>query len=242
MLPAIKLWGSYSLQLYPFFLGISLAFFFRNLFEVNQKENIFKSKVELFFVYLLLLSSAFIGARILFFLSLGEIFTSIFNPQKLISGGGLVFFGGYIFAFITLYLYSVLRGINVALLINFLPGAVYAHAIGRLGCFFAGCCHGDYCPLSFLDRWPTQLLEASFLIYLGRVLKRRINTGRSNIFAFYVLSYSVFRFLNEYLRGDDIRGKWILDLSTSQIVSMALILIFSLVYLKESFSTKSSDT
>lgn len=90
-----------------------------------------------------------------------------------------------------------------------------AHGIGRLGCFLAGCCYG--LPT---DAWygvqfpgmtgkviPTQLFEMIFLLLLAIIL---------GIFAFkkvtvytlpiYMFSYSIFRFVIEFYRGDE-RGQ-----------------------------------
>ena len=58
--------------------------------------------------------------------------------------GGMVFYGGFIFAFITLIVYAQLSRLSVANLLDvFAPGAALGLAFGRIGCFMAGCCWGD---------------------------------------------------------------------------------------------------
>lgn len=134
----------------------------------------------------------------------------------------------------------------------FLPHADYVmlalplgHAIGRVGCFLAGCCHGRPTSLPWAVTFtspaadvadeflgvpvhPTQLYEAAgvlaiFLLIVYRILPRvraaklRMGTG----FLAYVLAYSVLRFGLEFLRGDD-RGELLSPaLSPSQWISLA---------------------
>lgn len=239
MLPSINLPGGFLIHSYPFFLGISLAFFFKYSLKNNRKVNLFSSRLEVTCLLTVLPLIAFSGGRLFFQLIDGDL-SNLLND--FFYGGGLVFYGGYICSFIFIYLYCRLTNKATGKLISFLPGVIFAHAIGRVGCFLAGCCHGNYCPLDFLDRWPTQLFEVGFLIALGLKLKKRIEENKKNNFFIYVLAYSVFRFLNEFLRGDEIRGIWHLGLSTSQIVSLVLFVLFGLAHLKETFSTNSSET
>lgn len=134
----------------------------------------------------------------------------------------------------------------------FLPHADYVmlalplgHAIGRVGCFLTGCCHGRPSSVPWAVAFtspaadvadeflgvpvhPTQLYEAAgelalFLFIAYRILPRvraarlRMGTG----FLAYVLGYSALRFGLEFLRGDD-RGHLLsAALSPSQWISLA---------------------
>ncbi|MCL2557947.1 MAG: prolipoprotein diacylglyceryl transferase [Treponema sp.] len=112
------------------------------------------------------------------------------------------------------------------------------HFFGRIGCFLGGCCFGVECSFGFtfhdspmaeangVSRFPVQLLEAAFnlcLFFLLHVLlKRKMLANR--LAHTYLLIYSVGRFFIEFLSGDDAhRGIW-LFLSTSQIISLAILL------------------
>ena len=100
--------------------------------------------------------------------------------------------------------------------ISLLPCSILiAHAFGRIGCFFAGCCYGketdSFLGVQFPDLphpvHPTQLYEAAFLFVLFAVsvyliLKKDFKHNLS----LYLIAYGVFRFLIEYVRGDD-RGE-----------------------------------
>lgn len=115
------------------------------------------------------------------------------------------------------------------------------HGFGRLGCFFVGCCHGYATDAWYgVNMWtesgwqkvlPVQLYEAVFLFILSAALfvcickmgegaRRRIP-----LLAIYAVAYGVWRFLIEYLRGDN-RGETIVSfLSPSQLTALILIAV-----------------
>lgn len=117
----------------------------------------------------------------------------------------------------------------------FIPiGIAIAHAFGRLGCNFAGCCYGAATDGSWglacaaydpTLRIPTQLLEMSFLLILAGVmafLYFRYNFYYN--FGVYAIAYGVWRFIIEFFRDDD-RGALILGLQPSQFWSILMVLI-----------------
>ena len=112
------------------------------------------------------------------------------------------------------------------------------HSLGRVGCFFAGCCYGketDSClgvkfPNLPHPVYPTQLYEAAFLLILFAVcsyllLRRKF---RHNM-TVYLIGYGIFRFLIEFIRGDD-RGKLFGLLSPSQFWSLGMVILGVLLY------------
>lgn len=104
-----------------------------------------------------------------------------------------------------------------------------AHAFGRIGCFFAGCCYGKasaygvYMASAGEKVLPVQLWEAAFLACLAIVLSRLC--GRRMLAApVYLTSYGTWRFVIEYFRGDD-RGKTIVSfLTPSQLAAVIMII------------------
>ena len=119
-----------------------------------------------------------------------------------------------------------------------------AHGIGRIGCFTAGCCHGNPTDAWYgVTMWtgpetqwmkvvPTQLFEALFLFALSAVLfyffyKKfdKEGTKRFPLLSIYVMAYGVWRFFIEYFRADD-RGQTIVPfLSPSQLVAIVMVLL-----------------
>src|SRR5713226_4898744 len=173
----------------------------------------------------------------------------ILGLSTLLSGG--TYYGGFLAALVVALLYARRFGLK------FLPlGDVYAaplalgHAIGRLGCFAAGCCYGKTTTLLWgvtftnphardlvgtplgIPLHPTQLYESAaefliftFLIILGR-RQRPGKQAAGQLFAVYAVLYGVTRGTIEFFRGDPDRtliagGAF----SLMQVVSVALILL-----------------
>lgn len=155
--------------------------------------------------------------------------------------GGLVSFGGLIGGAISFAAWY--RRNKIApwprILDWLAPCIAFGHALGRLGCLFAGCCYGKPTELPwgiiFTDAGslaplgialhPTQIYEFIFLAFLGSfLLKRVLKTDRiaGVAFSYYLLIYSAGRFLIEFFRGDDPRA---LGLSPGQYFSLIVFII-----------------
>ena len=147
--------------------------------------------------------------------------------------GGLIFGVGTFFALYALWARKHYPGSWEKILVIAPAAIALAHAIGRIGCFLAGCCYGEE-----TDAWygiqfettdtkviPTNLFEALFLFALVGVLlflalKFRSPYGAS----VYLIAYGIWRFLIEYVRGD-YRGSFIPGLTPSQFWSIILVLL-----------------
>ena len=172
--------------------------------------------------------------------------------------GGMVFYGGLIGGIVTGFYY--IRHLKHINLDAWLYADVYApaiplfHTFGRIGCFLGGCCYGIESKWGFVYhtapipesnevvRFPIQLVEAAGNMMLFCVLYQLSKKKHSNgvIFAFYIIFYSIMRFVLEFFRGDDVRG-FIWKLSTSQWIS--LILLFSgLITVKHIIDITSQDS
>ena len=109
------------------------------------------------------------------------------NPASVIrvDQGGLMFYGGFILAFIIFFGWCFLKKENPLALADLLAAVIpLGHAFGRIGCFFYGCCYGRdsdaWCAVVFpagSPSWyehgrravsvlPTQLFEAAALFAL----------------------------------------------------------------------------
>jgi phosphatidylglycerol:prolipoprotein diacylglycerol transferase len=194
--------------------------------------------------------SALVGAKLLLLIVDFETFSR--DPRELLtllrSGG--VFYGGLIAAVVVALWYLRRHRMPVWSVTDaFAPGIALGHVIGRMGCFFAGCCYGRATDVSwavtFTNEYaaqnvgtplnvplhPTQLYEAGaeLLILIGLLLfEKRGRHFPGRTFWSYMLVYGITRFIIEFYRGDP-RGM-VGDLSTSQFVS-ALLVPLSLVML-----------
>lgn len=178
-----------------------------------------------------------IGSRLVFIASRIPWLILNFSVKNVIAtviGGGFVFYGGLFGVLLGVYCYSKKHNYDLGKMYNMMaPTIPLFHSIGRIGCLMAGCCYGfefseriTVFNLFYMDRFPTQIIEAVFEIILFVVIlvyqKKKENP---NALRLYLVSYAVFRFLLEFARGDSVRGVFLI-LSTSQIISLGILLYF----------------
>lgn len=179
-------------------------------------------------------ATSWIGAKVFFLIvsSQDQASEYIVNNSFWL-GGGFVFYGGLIFGLAFYFLYSLwLKKFPFEESKMLVPGLVFGHAIGRLGCFLAGCCFGSQCDLPWAvhmhGEWihPVQLYEAFGLFAIGYMSLKWVKNKEKNFFIVtrYLIYYSLLRFVVEHFRGDKIRGVYWYDLSTSQMISVALFM------------------
>ncbi|RPI87352.1 MAG: prolipoprotein diacylglyceryl transferase, partial [Planctomycetaceae bacterium] len=69
--------------------------------------------------------------------------------------GGLVLYGGLLFAPVAYWLFCRRKGLNpLALADIFITSVFLGLLFGRLGCLLHGCCYGDYCELPWAVTFP----------------------------------------------------------------------------------------
>lgn len=159
----------------------------------------------------------------------------------LVMQGGFVFYGGVIGGALMLLLAAFIHKQPV---LKYLEAAIpcipIAHGFGRIGCHFASCCYGipydgplhviyhapAYAPVE-VPLFPVQLLEAVLNLILAAVLLAYVwKKGCTiNSVAIYGISYGVLRFFLEYLRYDDAERGGFLMFSTSQWISIFIIVM-----------------
>jgi phosphatidylglycerol:prolipoprotein diacylglycerol transferase len=199
--------------------------------------------------------SALVGAKLLLLVVDFQSFAQ--NPRAIIdlarSGG--VFYGGLVLAVVVALWY--IRRIRLPLWTTcdvFAPGIALGHVVGRMGCFFAGCCYGKPTTVPWaitftnvqaaenvgtplnIPLHPTQLYEAgaeALILFILLATERRGKSYPGRTFWLYMLLYAISRFIIEFYRGDP-RGA-VLALSTSQFISVLLapLAVVMLVYLRK---------
>lgn len=216
-------------------------------------------KDDIFYSFLFGFVGVGIGGKLLYIITIFPVFLKLSQrniPFKkmlpMITNSGFVFYGSLIGAGIAIFIYSKVFSLPLERLLYFLvPAIPLIHSIGRLGCMAAGCCYGIPCS-SFgyymnksmiapqnIKLFPTQLLESIYcllIFILIVVLFKKINNGYK-LLGIYILLYSPFRFLMEFFRGDIIRGG-IGVLSTSQIISLLMILLMSYYFIRSHIKSK----
>lgn len=245
MYPVLISIGSFTLYTYGLFVAIGLLSAMSLSKHLGKKEGLVPQQItDLYFVILL---SAIIGARGLYVLISFDSYKD--NPVDIfkIWEGGLVFFGGFIIAVIAVLIYIRQKKMPLWKTADIIaPGIALGHALGRIGCFFAGCCHGQRCDLPFAIVFthpqslaplntalhPTQLYMIASNLFLLMitlyVFKHRKFHGM--VFLTYIMLYSFFRSIIEFFRGD-FRGDFFLDfISLSQGIGLSASVI-ALIFL-----------
>ena len=159
---------------------------------------------------------------------------------------GLVLLGGVIAGFITAWYYSRRKQVPfLATTDLFVPSLALGIAVGRLGCFFNGCCFGlpsdlpwacTFPPESLAGEvypgvhvHPTQLYESSYMLLVFAILMiaDRKPMLRGVVTGWFLLLYGVGRFFIEMLRWYE--HEMILfaapRFTLSQLLSAAMIIL-----------------
>ena len=162
---------------------------------------------------------ALVGARIWYVVSYWkeDFADRPWLETMMIQRGGLVFYGGFIGAFLACYVYVHRVGLPAWKLADVMaPSIALGHAIGRLGCLMHGCCYGLACDLPWAIHFPgrhetrgagvhpTQLYESGLNLLMSLALARVFKVRRfdGQVFALYMCCYAVLRSIVEVFRGD----------------------------------------
>ncbi len=226
--------------MYGLMIAVGILACFGLLFWYGKKKKIEEKFID--FVFYVALASILLGfgSAALF----QATYNYIENPSAGFNfDGGITFIGGLIGGAGTfLVLYFIFRKHFKTRLIDvlsFLPCCILiAHAFGRVGCFFAGCCYGkptnSFLGVQFPGMshrvHPTQLYEAVFLFALCALCfflawKKNFKHNMS----LYLIAYGIFRFCIEFLR-DDARGQLLGSISPSQFWSIGMVALGIALY------------
>lgn len=166
--------------------------------------------------------------------------------------GGSVFYGGLIGFLLTAYICVKKKKLNKKKYFDIFAVIIpLFHFFGRIGCFLVGCCYGIESKIGFtyhrslvesanhVHRFPIQLVEAGFNLILFFVLYKfyKKEKYKGKLIYIYLMSYAVARFIFEFFRGDDYRG-FLFGLSTSQIISILIVITVVLIYIFKGIKRK----
>lgn len=183
--------------------------------------------------------------------------SSVYDVQSFITAflnaaSGMVFYGGLFGAIAGICLFCRILKVPLRPFLNPMTCVFpLMHAFGRLGCTLGGCCYGieyhGFCAIHYTSaqinpgisdhiadfpRFPVQPLEGvlEVLLCAALVLIYLKTRDRYDLVMIYLFSYGVIRFLDEFLRGDAVRGFWG-PFSTSQWIALGCIIFTILWYL-----------
>ncbi len=231
--PIVIIPGKIEIYWYGIWIAVGLLTCFGVLFAFSKKRGLARNLVDfIFYAGVVSIAIGFVSAAVF-----QGVYNYIEDPTKGFSlTGGITFIGGLIGGVIVFLLAFFIFGKKYGKLqeiIEIAPSCILiAHAFGRVGCFFAGCCYGKVTDSVFGMQFPglpspvfpTNLYEAIFLFIMFGVCTYLYLTKKSkHNLAIYLISYGVFRFLIEFLRGDH-RGDFVGSLSPSQFWSIFMVI------------------
>jgi len=221
MFPILVKIGPLTIHTYGFMMAVGVALGLWFIYAQARKAGLDANRIMDAAFYTIIVS--LIGAKLILFASNLSYYTTY--PKELFSlaRSGGVFQGGLTFGVIYALWYFHRKKIPTWPTADLIaPALALGHGFGRIGCFSAGCCYGSECSSPWAAVFkngyaseltgvplhtplhPVQLYEAvlNFLNFavLFLILKKKKFDGQ--VFAFYIVNYSVIRFVTEYFRGD----------------------------------------
>ena len=252
MYPQLFHLGKFFLPTYGFL--VSLGVLTGLWISVRNSERLGINGDKAWNLGILVVLCGIIGAKVLYVVNEWSYYSAhaneIFSINTLQAGG--VFSGGLLAAFMAAAWYVWKHQMPALGTCDaFAPGLALGHAVGRIGCFAAGCCYGK--PT---ERWwgvvfhnplansitgtplgvrlePTQLFESAVelanFFFLMWLLKRRKFDGQ--VIGAFMFIYGFARFFLEYLRDDPGRGSVFGGaMSGTQLIAIGLVLAGGLIW------------
>lgn len=220
MRPVLLEWAGMTVSAYPFMIAFGVALLFWRVLKDGEAAGLPRAAL------LATLVAGYIGglsgARLFFVvehrsLLVGDWWTWLFNPVA----GGFSSYGGVLGGSLVAALAARTAGLPVRTLLDAgTVGLCCFGAVGRVGCYLAGCCYGRAADVPG-GIHPVQLYESAFLIVLATVLVRVPSLPAGERFLWLVASYSGGRLLLDQFRGDALIPRTLL--STAQWISLVLL-------------------
>jgi phosphatidylglycerol:prolipoprotein diacylglycerol transferase len=205
-----------------------------------------------------LLVGVILGARIWYIVSYwnesfaGQPISEIFKVWH----GGLVFYGGLIGASLACILFAWRKHLPLWRLADILaPSIALGSFFGRWGCLMNGCCYGKPTTMPWGIHFPyghetypnlvhpTEIYDSTLnlglYLFLAWLFRRKKFDGQ--VFAFYLILYSVIRSFGEIFRGDYTPVHYWGWLTPGQIVSVGVIIAGAILLWKLPRAEKKTD-
>lgn len=190
-----------------------------------------------------LLVGAILGARVMYVTTYwneefaGRPFSEVFMVQH----GGLVYYGGLIGASLACIIYALWKRLPLWRLADVLaPSIALGYFFGRWGCLMNGCCYGRPTDLPWGIQFPAQaglpypgpvhptqiydsLLNLALYGFLAWLYRHKKFDGQ--VFAVYLICYSLTRSFVEQFRGDYTQVHYFAGLTPAQLISIGTIIV-----------------
>lgn len=216
--------------IYTYGFLVAVAFFVATTLISRAVRRRGLSEPLYYHLCLVLLLAGIVGARIFYVALNWSFFSADWQEIVMLQHGGLVWYGGLIGAVLGAYVYMKIHRMPIISTMDLLvPYVALAQAIGRVGCFFNGCCHGRESVWGFYVSalgkriFPSQLVDAASLLVVYLVLRRVPAQKKGAALSAYFILAAGQRFLMEFLRGD--QRPFYFGLSVFQWISLGVVVV-----------------
>jgi len=248
MYPILLKFSYITIHTYGFF--VAMGFLAGILLATSEAKRMGIDHEKIMDLCFYIMIAAIAGSRLFYVVINHEIFLS--NPLDIfkIWNGGLVFYGGFIVALLTAFIYLKIHKLPVWQTADIAAlSLAIGHFLGRLGCFSAGCCFGKECDLPWavtfthpetlapvgIPLHPTQLYSSisNLIIFFFLWFFRKRTKFDGQLFWMYVLIYGIVRSFIEIFRGD-FRGNPVFELlSVSQTIGISMSVIAVIMLMRK---------
>jgi phosphatidylglycerol:prolipoprotein diacylglycerol transferase len=243
MHPILLELGPIKIYSYGFFIAIGVLTGYFLFMRETKKQKL--NSTVLSDIAFWSLIAAFIGAHIVYIILNIKYF--IAHPLQMFDiRTGYVFLGGLVFGLIASVILIKKHALKPLQIFDIAaPCFTIAHAFGRIGCFFYGCCYGKISHSTFamqfpinspagickLPRLPIQLLSSFSLVTLFCILLfiKKNKKFHGQVLFSYMFLYSVIRTLLEFWR-DEHYG-YFLSLSLGQWFYISMAVLAAILYI-----------
>lgn len=238
--------GPFSIHAYGFMIAIAFLVGILISMYYAKREGMEKEAVLDLAIYVII--AAIVGSRLFYVIGQWHLYKD--NPLEMfmVQKGGLVFLGGFLLAVLAVVWFARARKLPLLKLLDALaPGTALGYAITRIGCFLNGCCFGlstrlpwglkfplgslahSYFPGEPLH--PTQLYSSAsmFAVFVIMVILYQYKKFDGQIFYWWLILYSIYRFLVEFLRYSPIHW-WGLTPSQWVVLPVVVLAVYGLVH------------
>lgn len=233
--------GDFTVHTYGFMImvGAMLGYFYM---AHTAKKDLGIEPERIQNLALIVIVMAFLGGKVFFYLEDPAYYFG--TPSNMLKGfrTGFTFYGSLLFVIpAVVWYFRKMKWPLWPMMDRIAIAGCIIHACGRMGCFFAGCCHGvptdSWLGVSFtatatqadpvgVPLHPTQLYSVTLILTILVILVqlKRHQRFEGQLFLVYVSLYALGRGVIEIFRGDERRG-FIIDgwLSHSQLISLIVI-------------------
>jgi len=229
-----------------YIFGIIIGWFYCKKYLIKEKSilNIFDDLIT----YLII--GIIIGGRLGYvFIYNFDYYLNNLSEILMIWKGGMSFHGGVVGVIITTIIFSKKNNLNPYIFLDLIsvvaPIGIF---LGRISNFLNSELYGKetevfwsvvFPKIDNLSRHPSQIYEALFeglilFLILNFLVKKNMLNIKGKISSFFLIFYSLFRFILEFFREPDQQiGYLVANLSMGQILSLILFILGVALFLKK---------